>query len=412
LPHLKTSDTETANCIAERRMLILDDDPTVLRTIELMARRIGVVARTYSTLADFEALLAPFDPDVLLIDLMMPDLDGIDVVSQVGPKTRATIIVMSGADKRTYEASRDVLTSSNAKIVGFLHKPFGTTDLAEVLSEAPTKARLHSAAGPRSESMSEVLSPKNFKEAVREGRIEPFYQPIFHADGRGLKGFEALARVKGSQASSFAPEYLDQLVADDRLSAELTELVIERALEFMASLRANDDLSISINIFGIHAIADGFRERLVRRCTKHGIARHRVILELSEATIFDLNEHQLRKVTQLRLAGFGLSIDDFGMGNSSLGRLAHLPFSELKIDKAFCLAMPQSESASAVIEACLGIAARLDMKVTAEGVETGEAAELLARMGCDALQGHQFGQAMSAETVLCWLNEVSPRVAA
>ena len=81
MPHLKTSATETANCIAERRMLILDDDPTVLRTIELMARRIGVVARTCSTLADFEALLAPFDPDVLLIDLMMPDLDGIDVVS-------------------------------------------------------------------------------------------------------------------------------------------------------------------------------------------------------------------------------------------------------------------------------------------------------------------------------------------
>ncbi|WP_301751432.1 EAL domain-containing response regulator [uncultured Erythrobacter sp.] len=411
MPHLKTSATETANGIAERRLLVLDDDPAVLRTVELMARRIGVVARTCSTLADFEAALASFDPDVLLIDLMMPDLDGIDVVSQVGPNSRAAIIVMSGADKRTYEASRDVLASSNAKIAGFLHKPFGTTDLSEVLSGSPAKVQLHSAES-RSKAMCEVLSPKNFEEAVRAGRIEPFYQPIFHADGRGLKGFEALARVEGSRASFFAPEYLDQLVADDRLSAELTELVIERALEFMASLRGYDDLSISINIFGIHAIADGFREQLVRRCTDLGIARHRVILELSEATIFDLNEHQLRKVTQLRLAGFGLSIDDFGMGNSSLGRLAHLPFSELKIDKAFCLAMPQSESASAVIEACLGLAARLDMKVTAEGVETGEAAALLARMGCDALQGHHFGQAMSAEKVLCWLKEVSPRVAA
>ncbi|WP_301750324.1 EAL domain-containing response regulator [uncultured Erythrobacter sp.] len=411
MPHLKTSATETADCIAERRLLILDDDPAVLRTVELMARRIGVVARTCSTLADFEASLASFDPDVLLIDLMMPDLDGIDVVSQVGPNSRATIIVMSGADKRTYEASRDVLASSTAKIAGFLHKPFGTTDLAEVLSGSPAKARPCSTDG-RSDAMSEVLSPKNFEEAVRAGRIEPFFQPIFYADGRGLKGFEALARVKGSQASSFAPEYLDQLVADDRLSAELTELVIERALEFMASLRGYDDLSISINIFGIHAIADGFRERLVRRCTNFGIARHRVILELSEATIFDLNEHQLRKVTQLRLAGFGLSIDDFGMGNSSLGRLAHLPFSELKIDKAFCLAMPHSETASAVIEACLGLAARLDMKVTAEGVETGEVAALLAKMGCDALQGHHFGQAMSADKVLCWLNEVSPKVAA
>lgn len=411
MPHLKTSAAETAFCIAERRLLILDDDPAVLQTLRLMARRIGVVAKTCSTLADFEASLTSFDPDVLLIDLMMPDLDGIDVVSRISPHSRATIIVMSGADKRTYEASRDVLASSSAKVAGFLHKPFRTTDLAEALSRSTARAQLHCAEG-RSNTMCEVLSPKSFEEAVRAGRIEPYYQPIFHADGRGLKGFEALARVEGSQTSFFAPEYLDQLVADDALSAELTELVIGRALEFMASLRGYDDLSISINIFGIHAIADGFRERLVRRCTDLGIARNRVILELSEATIFDLSEHQLRKVTQLRLAGFGLAIDDFGMGNSSLGRLAHLPFSELKIDKSFCLAMPHSESASAVIEACLGLAARLDMKVTAEGVESGEVAAWLARMGCDALQGHHFGQAMSAEKVLSWLSEVSPRAAA
>ena len=98
--------------------------------------------------------------------------------------------------------------------------------------------------------------------------------------------------------------------------------------------------------------------------------------------------------------------------HSSLGRLASLPFSELKIDKAFCLALPHSQSAAAVIEACLGLAARLNMKVTAEGVEDEEVAALLVSMGCDHLQGHLFGKAMSGDTLLRWLNGSSPRAAA
>lgn len=124
-----------------------------------------------------------------------------------------------------------------------------------------------------------------------------------------------------------------------------------------------------------------------------------------------LKEDELRKITQLRLAGFGLSIDDFGTGHSSLERLAGLPFSELKIDKAFCLALPQSQSAAAVIEACISLAARLDLKVTT-GVETEEVAAVVASIGCDTLQGHLFGQAMSGEMVSQGLTRSSPSVAA
>ena len=112
--------------------------------------------------------------------------------------------------------------------------------------------------------------------------------------------------------------------------------------------------------------------------------------------MFELEEKQLRKITQLRLAGFGLSIDDFGTGSFSLSRLASLPFSELKIDKLFSLGLPRSDTARAVIEACLGLAGRLEMTVTAEGVESREVAALLAQLGCDAQQGHLFSRAMPA----------------
>lgn len=406
-PAKKCSDNACA-----RRLVVLDDDQSVLSTVGMMARRLGFEARTCATLADFEVTLASFEPDVLLIDLMMPDCDGIDVVRRIGPRPNTSLYVMSGADRRTFDASREVLASCGARIAGFLHKPFGATELAHALvgSPAPTKPTLVHVANRDSDGS---LSPSEFEKAVIAGRIKPYFQPIFYSDGRTLKGFEALARVEGEKAHSFAPEYLDQLTGDPVLSAALTDLVTRRALRFMAELPNNGgDLSISINLFGDHAVAEGFRQTLVDQCARYGIARSRVILELSEATVFKLDEDELRKITQLRLAGFGLSIDDFGTGHSSLGRLASLPFSELKIDKAFCLALPQSEAAAAVIEACLGLAARLGMKVIAEGVENQEVAAVLASMGCDALQGHLFGRAMPGEQVAPWLSCFPPREAA
>lgn len=378
----------------------------------MMAHRLGFDVKACATLPELESALANFEPEFVLIDLMMPDLDGIDVVRRIGPHAACSLIVMSGADRRTLDASRAVLASCGARVVGFLHKPFSSSELANILAGAPAPMlpRIDLGAGRTSPT---VLSASQFEEAVLAGRVEPHFQPIYYSDGRTLKGFEALARIGGACAHGFAPEYLAQLARDDWLAAALTDSMIKSTLRAMASLPdALSALSISINLFGSYAVAEGFRERLVEQCARHGIARDRVILELSEATVFNFSDDDLRRITQLRLAGFGLSIDDFGTGHSSLGRLASLPFSELKIDKSFCLTLSYSQPSAAVIEACLGLAARLDMTVTAEGVEDEGVASMLASMGCDALQGHLFGHAMSGEAMTRWLRSTEGRFAA
>lgn len=389
-----------------RRVLILDDDDAVRRTVALMGTRLGAKVEACSTLEEFEAKLWSFVPDVLLIDLMMPDVDGIEVISRLGPVCDAAIYVMTGADKRTFEASREVLRMSGHQIAGFLHKPFTATELSEALEQAAVAVQGRS---PVAETRKiELLSAADLEKSARGGTVGPFFQPIIAAATRTLKGFEALLRIEGQSDAHFSPAYLEYLVNDDVLSAFITDVVIERSLRFLAGLEKASDLTISINIFGTHAVAAGFRERLVESCAQHAIAPHRVILELSEATVCDFSDEDLRKVTQLRLAGFGLSIDDFGTGNSSLARLGSLPFSELKIDKSFCLALPGSEPAEAVVEACLGIARKLDMKVTAEGIETAEVAEMLTGWGCDALQGHYFARAMPGGEVVDWMRRGCP----
>lgn len=389
--------------IPPKRLLLLDDDGAMRQTLVLIGTKLGAEVRACADLAEFQDALKSFDPDILLIDLMMPIVDGIDAIATLNPNCGAAIYVITGADKRTLEASRDVLLRSGAHISGFLSKPFSVSDLQKVIDGT----QLHVASGLTrlpDQREPKLLSPAAFARAVRSCEVEPHFQPIVDAARMRLKGFEALLRVKGGRTGSFAPQYLNQLISDPGLANEVTNIVIEKSLQFLSQLKHAPELTVSLNIFGAQIIADGFRERLVQLCGQFGIDRTRVILELSEATVFELSDQDVRKVTQLRLAGFGLSIDDFGTGNSSLTRLAKLPFSELKIDKAFCGALPHSNSAKAVIEACLGLARKLDMAITAEGVESLDVAVMLAEMGCTALQGHYFGTAqppdLAARTLL------------
>lgn len=404
LPDARTDDKSG---FIYRKMLILDDDAGVGRTVSLMARRLGLRVEACSTVIEFEAKLSAFKPDVLLIDLMMPGVDGLDAIARIRPVCNAAIFIMSGADKRTCEASRDVLRSASAQIEGFLHKPFSVTELAQALSQPRVKSLDFLETADWKEE-TEFLDATNFEKLVKQGEVTSFFQPIFHAKDQSLKGFESLLRINGYSKSKFPKKYFEYLKNNSHLSAIVSDIVICQSLQFLASLSPEADISISINVFGMDAVANGFRERLIDNCALFGVAPQRVILELSEGTLCEFNEGDMRKITQLRLAGFGLSIDDFGTQNSSLRRLADLPFSELKIDKSFCLALPASEPVEAIVEACLGIAHKLGMEVTAEGVETGEVAEMLTRMGCDALQGYYFGQAMPPAQAAMWFGMGCP----
>jgi len=109
--------------------VVLDDDPAILRTIGSLAGRMGAEVIACSSLADFEGALAIAAADTILIDLMMPEIDGLDVLSRLDPIPGAAIHVMTGADRRTIEASREVLAASAIEIAGFLQKPFAASDL-------------------------------------------------------------------------------------------------------------------------------------------------------------------------------------------------------------------------------------------------------------------------------------------
>jgi EAL domain-containing protein (putative c-di-GMP-specific phosphodiesterase class I) len=122
-------------------------------------------------------------------------------------------------------------------------------------------------------------------------------------------------------------------------------------------------------------------------------------LELTETGAMREAVQMMDVLTRLRIKGFELSIDDFGTGYSSLVQLQKMPFSEIKIDRAFVMNMMQDESCAAIVDIVLHLARRLRLKSVAEGVEDGSALDNLINMGCDEAQGYYLSRPLSADRI-------------
>ncbi len=125
-------------------------------------------------------------------------------------------------------------------------------------------------------------------------------------------------------------------------------------------------------------------------------------LEVTETIAMTDLAHALENLARLRLKGFGLSIDDYGLGYSSLQQLSRIPFTELKIDQSFVKSATDQQSHRAILESSVEIAAKLGLKVVAEGIESRSDWDLLKSLGCDLAQGYFIARPMEAAKIPDW----------
>jgi EAL domain-containing protein (putative c-di-GMP-specific phosphodiesterase class I) len=141
---------------------------------------------------------------------------------------------------------------------------------------------------------------------------------------------------------------------------------------------------------------------LMEQCAREAVDPHQIILEITETSSMADPVQLLEYLTQLRIKGFHLSIDDFGVGYSSLIQLARLPFSEMKIDKMFVMTAPKSQESQKIATAIVGLARALALSVTAEGLEDAWTLEFLRNIGCDVAQGYLISRPVDGDTALAW----------
>jgi diguanylate cyclase (GGDEF)-like protein len=239
--------------------------------------------------------------------------------------------------------------------------------------------------------------------AVEQRLIEVSYQPkLDPATGRVI-GAEALSRWHRADGPVPPDEFIP-LAERSGLIRPLTRHVLDTALAACAGWRRDGhDMSVAVNlspqVLADRGLAGDVRAALAR----HGLPPAALTLEITETGIMADPTHSLATLDALHAMGVQLSIDDFGTGHSSLGRLAELPIQEVKIDKSFVRDLTTKAGRRAVTDATLHLGRALDLLVVAEGVETAEEFDYLRAGGCGAVQGYYVSRPLPAAEFTAWL---------
>jgi EAL domain-containing protein (putative c-di-GMP-specific phosphodiesterase class I) len=166
--------------------------------------------------------------------------------------------------------------------------------------------------------------------------------------------------------------------------------------------RAGFEMTVSVNL-SVASLTDvTFAERIMQVVREEELDPAHMVLEVTESLATSHLAATLENLSRLRIKGFGLSLDDYGTGYSSMQRLSRVPFTEIKIDGSFVKGAPGDASAHAMVESSLELGRKLRLDVVAEGVETHIEWELLLALGCPVAQGYYIGRPMTSSELLEW----------
>ena len=188
----------------------------------------------------------------------------------------------------------------------------------------------------------------------------------------------------------------------------LTQSVFRQVIEALAQWKARGvRLNVAVNI-SPSTLADlDLPDRLAEKAYAVGVSPDQMILEITENSAVTEDPHFMDVLSRFRLKGFGLSLDDFGTGFSSLIQIYRMPFTELKIDRSFVSEMDQNEEAFTIVRSIVDLGHNLGMKVCAEGVETRASANTLMTLGCDYAQGFYFSRPVALPDIMRRIGTVS-----
>ncbi|MFP9135804.1 EAL domain-containing protein [Devosia sp. XGJD_8] len=381
------------------RLLILDDDPLVGEMVRMMAASIGAESVYCRTASEFFTQVSDWAPSHILLDLVMPGVDGVEVIQRLSELgCQATLIIVSGVDRRVLDAAQRSARQHRLPLAGALSKPFSRSALATLLETGDSAPKPQPvAASPKSNPSGDELA-----HALSEGEIGPVFQPKVRCSDGSLIGYEALARWTRGETYICGPDVFVPLAERTGQAARLTEIIADRSLAWLGTNFATLPHTVAINI-PAQCLRDDQTVRMVAdACSRYDIAPERVVLEVTESGAIDPDSGALDVLTRARLMGMKLSIDDFGVGYSSLVQLARMPFSEIKIDRSFVAELCHSCEAQAIIAAIIGMSDGLGMTTVAEGVEDLETYMRLRDMGCHAAQGYFIGRPMASARAVAW----------
>jgi diguanylate cyclase (GGDEF)-like protein len=227
------------------------------------------------------------------------------------------------------------------------------------------------------------------------------YQPKIDIKSGKIHGLEALLRWQDSEDGIIQPSVFIPLLEQSGAIVDVGEWIFLQAMRDIGQWRDAGLLNVrvAVNVSPLQLRRRDFVERVLAGVTSLGSAAAGLDIEITESMLMHDLELSIRKLSQLREAGFGVAIDDFGTGYSSLRLLAKLPVDTLKIDKSFVQSITDTPNVATLVSTVVALARAFSMKTVAEGVETPEQLHKLRQMRCDQAQGYLFSRPVPASDV-------------
>ena len=373
------------------RLLVIDDEEDLCELIGEIAAARGFEVKTITNPETVIAALPDFMPDVILLDLMMPGTDGVELLRLLAAHVKdAKLCLMSGSDSRVLNSARRLGSAHGLDVIAALEKPLNIPSLKSLFE--------------RLAGSSENASASDLATAIATGQFMLHYQPVIDMKTRQVKGAEALARWTHPSRGLLLPDAFLENIVNDGMMQALTNLVVETAVTQVAAWNdAGENLTLSLNVTASTLLDLSLPDRILDLCKQKAVPPERLILEVTETEAMRDVTRTMDVLLRMRLRNIGVAIDDFGTGHSSLRELQRMPFSEIKIDRSFVTDMANNRDYAVIVSSIIDLARNLDLKVIAEGIEDAHVWDMLVERGCHYGQGFFMGRPMTETEFGTWL---------
>lgn len=364
------------------RLIAVDDDPAILDVIETVGNEAGYEVLLLSDASELIEALERFSPQLVISDLMMPNVDGVTLLRNLAAKgATCSVMVASAADPKTLTAAVRMGRGYGLDMAPPLPKPFTATALYEALTNS-----------------SGALSVVDLRQALSNGQMEMWYQPkvsLRPNDRDKIVGAEALVRWRHPERGVLPADHFIALIESEGLIASLSTCVLTQVIRDLGQWAGlSPEFAIGVNLPASTVGDIDFPDKFADMLSRGGVSPSNIMIEVTEREAISDQTVAIDSMTRLRLKGIGLSMDDFGLGHSSLAELYRMPFSEVKIDASFIRDLSSFPDARKIIKSVIDLSRELGIDCCAEGVETQAQAMALKVLGCSKGQGHLFGRAV------------------
>jgi len=241
------------------------------------------------------------------------------------------------------------------------------------------------------------------RDALAQRSLSLQFQPQVDLARWQVTGFEALLRWEHPQLGVVPPAEFVPVAEEAGLIPAIGAWVFHEACRHAASWP--HDLKLAINVSPVQTLSSDLARSAQAALRLHGLAPERLELEITESVFLRETPATMQTLRALHEAGVRIVLDDFGTGYSSLAYVRRFPFDALKIDRSFVHELLTRRDARAIVRMVVQLANSLRMKTVAEGVEEPAQAAVLARYGCDAVQGFFVARPMAAESIAAFLHD-------